>query len=397
MINIYTQRSQAERWLQRYRGQSPEFVCVLGFTETGLIPGISAAGATPEDRRQTALADAEFLYYGVQAQPRYPLPPLVAGASPALISRAIVEQLSIPTHLVNAGLLETPPVPCIDCGGQAARCLSTGQAMDLATVQQLFQAGLQLGQQFGQKLKNRYLIIGECVVGGTTTALALLLGLGIPALGKVNSSHPTCNHDQKQQLVLSALQSLPLSTSDAPDPLQLLAAIGDPMQPVVAGMMIAASQYCGVLLAGGTQMLAVYVLAQRIQHVQAQYLTSTITTGAIAVGGTEEEAGRNLQKPVWNPDNPVWNPDNIIIGTTRWVAEDPTGDTIGLSSSIGKVPLIATALDFTQSRYPQLQVYEQGFVKEGVGAGGCAIAAHLYCQWNNQQFLEAIEQLLDRF
>ncbi|MGI0492105.1 nicotinate mononucleotide-dependent phosphoribosyltransferase CobT [Alkalinema pantanalense CENA528] len=377
MINIYTQRSQAERWLQCYQGQQPEFVCVLGFTETGLIPGISAAGATPNDRRHTALADAEFLYYGVQSQPRYPLPPLQAGASPTLISRAIVEQLSIPTHIVNAGLLDSPPIPSIDCGGEAARCLSTGQALDLTTVKHLFQTGLQLGQKLGQHLQNRYLIIGECVVGGTTTALALLLGLGIPALGKVNSSHPTCNHTQKQQLVQSALQNLILSPNDAQYPLQLLAAIGDPMQPVVAGMMIAASSFCGVLLAGGTQMLAVYALAQRIQ----QHGTSDFET--------DHRNRQNLQQFVWNPEN-------ILVGTTRWVAEDPTGDTIGLSKSIGKVPLIATALDFTQSRYPQLQVYEQGFVKEGVGAGGCAIAAHLYQQWNNQQLVTAVEDLLDR-
>lgn len=388
MINIYTQRSQAERWLQRYQRQQPEFICVLGFTETGLIPGISAAGANPGDRRYTALADAEFLYQGVQPQPCYPLPPLQAGASPTFISRAIVECLSIPTHIINAGLLESPPIPCIDCGGQAARCLSTGTALELTTVQHLFQVGLQLGQQFGQDLQNRYLIIGECVVGGTTTALALLLGLGIPALGKVNSSHPTCNHTQKQQLVQSALQDFRQSTSDSHFPLQLIAAIGDPMQPVVAGMMIAASRYCGVLLAGGTQMLAVYALAQRLQETLPETWGGKLS--ARMAPHSRDDA------PRWNSPQQVWNPENIVVGTTRWVAEDPTGDTIGLSRSIGGVPLIATALDFRQSRYPQLQVYEQGFVKEGVGAGGCAIAAHLYQQWSNQQLVAAVEDLLER-
>jgi len=41
---------------------------------------------------------------------------------------------------------------------------------------------------------------------------------------------------------------------------------------------------------------------------------------------------------------------------------------------IGKLPLLATQLDFSASKYPVLQAYQQGFVKEGVGAGGCAIA-----------------------
>ena len=83
MIQIYTQSLQAQQWLDRYRGKLPVFACVLGFTATCLIPGISAAGKTPEDRQYTAIADAEFLANGVQPQPQYPLPPLIAGASPA--------------------------------------------------------------------------------------------------------------------------------------------------------------------------------------------------------------------------------------------------------------------------------------------------------------------------
>ena len=91
-----------------------------------MIPGISAAGRTPEDRKYTACADAEFLYYGAQRQPQYPLPPLAAGASPVLISRAVVEALKIPVYLFNAGLPQPPAVPVIDLGGTTARCLSQG-------------------------------------------------------------------------------------------------------------------------------------------------------------------------------------------------------------------------------------------------------------------------------
>lgn len=76
MIRVYTQIEQGTQWLQRYRGSKPLFACVLGFTDTGLIPGISAAGATPHDRQYTCLADAEFLVNGVRSHPKYPLPPL---------------------------------------------------------------------------------------------------------------------------------------------------------------------------------------------------------------------------------------------------------------------------------------------------------------------------------
>ena len=58
-------------------------------------------------------------------------------------------------------------------------------------------------------ISNRnYLILGECVVGGTTTALAILTGLGIEAVGKVNSSHPVCNHEQKWAVVQAGLEKI---------------------------------------------------------------------------------------------------------------------------------------------------------------------------------------------
>jgi NaMN:DMB phosphoribosyltransferase len=58
MIQAYTQIAQAQRWLQRYRHKRPLYACILGFTETALIPGISAAGAIPESRRYTAIASS---------------------------------------------------------------------------------------------------------------------------------------------------------------------------------------------------------------------------------------------------------------------------------------------------------------------------------------------------
>jgi uncharacterized protein (TIGR00303 family) len=359
-VKIYTEIEQGRRWLMRHRGQKPVFACVLGFTATGLLPGISAAGTTPADRQFTAIADAEFLYHGVQSDPSYPLPPLEVGASPVFISRAVVQTQQIPLVLLNAGLPQSPSVPAIDLAGMPARCISSAQALDLAVVNQLFQAGLIWGEKLAQRAAS-YVVLGECVVGGTTTALAVLTGLGIAARDKINSSHPICNHQQKWQLVISALEVA--KQSGAMTPLQWVAAVGDPMQIVVAGMAIAASRMGGVLLAGGTQMLAVYALARAIAQASAL----------------------------------PWQPEHIVVGTTRWVAEDATGDTVGLAQTIGAVPLLATQLSFASSRYPQFRAYEQGYVKEGVGAGGCAIAAHLYQNWSQADLLSAIESLADAY
>ena len=49
------------------------------------------------------------------------------------------------------------------------------------------------------------------------------------------------------------------------------------------------------------------------------------------------------------------------------------------------------------SRYPQLQAYDRGYVKEGVGAGSCAIASHLIANWDSHQLLEAVENLASQF
>lgn len=114
-------------------------------------------------------------------------------------------------------------------------------------------------------------------------------------------------------------------------------------------------------MAGGTQMLAVYGLIKRILQIQQ-----------IKV-----------------------NLDNIVVGTTRWVAEDASGDTIGLGNLLEDVVLMASQLNFNNSQYEALRMYEKGFVKEGVGAGGCAIAASLYQNWTNQNILSVIEQLME--
>ena len=358
LITVYSHLTRGGLWLRRYRGCSPSFACILGFTATALIPGISAAGATPQDREYTAIADAEFLALGVQQHYQHPLPLLRAGVSPTFISRAVVESLDLPVQIFNAGLPHLPTVDTIDLGGISANCVASGRAMSLDLVKHLFQQG----QEWGAKLARttECLIIGECVVGGTTTALGVLTGLGINAKDMVNSSHSYCNHAQKWSIVTTGLKQARLRSND---PFAVVSAVGDPMQIVAAGMAIAAGRHIGVMLAGGTQMLAVYAL---IEAIVKQY---NVTTKL----------------------------ENLVVGTTRWVTEDPTGNTVGLAKIIGGVPLMATGLSFATSRYASFRAYSLGYVKEGVGAGGCAIAAHLKQGWTPTQLLTVIETLFSRY
>ncbi len=361
MIHICTEPFLGAKWLKRYRQVRPNFCCVMGFTDTGLYPGISAAGKTIADRKTTAIADLEFLIKGNTSQAKYPLPPLAGGASPVLITRAIASKLKWPVVIMNAGSRIRPPFACIDLGGEPANCLSKGNALATHVVLNLFQSGVAWGERLAKHLEG-YVILSECVVGGTTTALGVLSALGYDAAGKMNSSHPICNHNQKWRLVNQGLSFFNhyQADSDVPLPFRAVAALGDPMQIAVAGLAMSLSRQRGVLLAGGTQMLAIYALIQSI---------------AKAIDFD-------------------WNPEEVVVGTTPWVTHDKSSDTIGLAKDIGDVCLMTSDLSFKDAHYPQLLAYEQGFVKEGVGAGGSAIAAYLHQNWSSRDVLDAVEQSL---
>lgn len=359
-IKVYNNYERGIKWLNRYRGCRPIFTCTLGFTNTALIEGISAAGATPESRRYTALADAEFLVNGVNLNPVFPLPPLTVGVSPTVITRAVVEMFDLPVYVFNGGLVAHPSVNAIDLQGKVARCVSTGRALPLGVVMDLYEKGLQWGETLANQVEDSYIILSECVVAGTTTALAVLTALGMDVQGMINSSHPVCNHDQKWQVVQEGLRNAHFSGSTTP--FEIVAGVGDPMQIFVAGVASSASKRVGVMLAGGTQMLAVYALIMAIR----------------------------------DGFYPATNVDNIVVGTTRWVAEDDTGNTISLAKIVGNVPLCATGLNFKKSSYSSLRCYERGFVKEGVGAGGSAIASHLL-NITPEELMIAIERILSTF
>ena len=69
----------AEAWWCRWAERWPDSdtLLLLAATETASVPGISAAGATPESRRCTAAADAELLLLGPGTTLPHALPPLL--------------------------------------------------------------------------------------------------------------------------------------------------------------------------------------------------------------------------------------------------------------------------------------------------------------------------------
>lgn len=331
----------------------PCFACVVASTDTAEIPGISAAGETPEKRRYTAALDGEFLVLGRPVTrpeiPRNPLGP----PSPVVITRACLALAGIEPLLVDAGTGIPPQVARLVLGGHPGRCITTGRALEWSP--RLGENARQAGRLLASLAP--WLVLAESVPGGTTTAQALLEALGFAARGRVSSSLPGGNHALKAQVVAEGLRAAGLP-KDAPA-LQIAAAVGDPMQPAVALMALEASRFVPVVLGGGTQMAAVAALALRLWE--------------------EGEAG---------------DPGNLGIATTRWVAEDPSADLAGLLEELPHpIPALAAGLDFGGSSLLHLRRYEEGLVKEGVGAGAAALAAFLVRDVCAASLLERIEEI----
>src|SRR5947209_16028003 len=98
---------------ERFRGARPSFLCVLGHTDTCLIPGVSSAGVSPELRPLTPAADAEVVHLGRPVcLPELPSNPLGA-PGPAGITRAALQCADLRASFVGAGLRVWPATACV--------------------------------------------------------------------------------------------------------------------------------------------------------------------------------------------------------------------------------------------------------------------------------------------
>ena len=77
--------------------------------------------------------------------------------------------------------------------------------------------------------------------------------------------------------------------------------------------------------------------------------------------------------PNWNQDTHAYR---VEVATTRWIIEEEQSDLAGLLEQIDpRVGLAAAGLRFSPKAPRGLRLYEQGYGKEGVGAGGALVAA----------------------
>jgi len=349
-----------EHFVREMKQREGIFLCTIATTKTAEIEGISAAGATPELRRYTAQADVEYLFYEkpltIPEIPKNPLGP----PSPVIITKAALNLMKLPIIIIDGGCEVKAKVPQYIFRQKGLNCITTGNAFDDGEL--LFMQAFKLAEEVSKF--GRYVVLGESVPGGTTTALSLMTASGIDAFGRVSSSMLENAHDVKTMVVKRAHDAAKINNSSIyDDPISVVEKVGDSMQIINAALAMRLCNDVPVILAGGTQMLAVICLMNVLEKFKGY-------------------------KIKW---------ENISLITTRWVFEDKTADFKGLSELIApKATVLASALNFSNSQFSALQMYEKGLVKEGVGAGGLAGAGFLTGRFSFGELLKEIERLYDK-
>lgn len=160
----------------------------------------------------------------------------------------------------------------------------------------------------------------------------------------------------KNKVIEMAMARSGLSTGDcACDPFKAIYNLGDPMMPTTIGIAEAAiSSGKRVILAGGTQMCCILAILKSL----------------------------NIKLK-----------DKVCIGTTSYLYNDKKSDIVDLVNQIDQeIPIYYIDLGLDKSTKKGLRAYSEGFVKEGAGAGGNAIAAFLNNEFLTQDdFLKSLE------
>jgi uncharacterized protein (TIGR00303 family) len=234
----------------------------------------------------------------------------------------MMELTGVTPLFINAGLSHPPTVPVLDAGGCAGNDPRQGDAVP--HVSDLFTQGERIGTFLSTC--SDLLVLGECVPGGTTTALCVLRALGYHA--RVSSSFVNNPVSLKEEICSHALKRI--NDRHVTDPLQIIRMTGDPMMPVAAGI---AHTYGGdLVLAGGTQMLAVCGVIKAL------------------------------------------NFDPPLVVTTAYVRDDTSANVPSVAKEMD-VNIIYVDPGFGDLGHSGLARYCIGEVKEGMGAGGAMFLA----------------------
>ena len=341
-------------FIENLRGKSATFMLALSNTDTANIEGISQAGI-PGMLHLTPTLDSEFLCSG-EVRSLEDIAKTPKGVpTPALITRAI--HLLKPfknIELLNLGLKVKPKLDYFKIHNfdiEPSDSIVSGSNID---AQAIFQKGIEFGQSY--ICDTDYLILGESVPSGTTTAKATGIALGYDCKDYFSSSFKNAPTKIKDDTINKALQNI--NSSD--DIFAILSKVSDNMLIFNAGFILGLNNKIKIILAGGTQMATVLLIVNKIlQVMQGEIETS-----------------------------------NLALCTTKWVAEDKNSDIKKLLELLDfSINTYYSDFDFLSSNHPALKLYDEGEAKEGVGAGG-ALVYGLINSLTKKSITKKIEEFL---
>ncbi len=341
-------------FIESLRGKSATFMLALSNTKTFNIKGITQAGI-PNLIHLTPTLDAEFVCVGeVRCLENIAETPKGV-PTPALISRGV--HLLKPfksIELLNLGL---EVIPQIDYFTQHNFNIKPSGSIDMGAninAEAIFQKGVAFGQSY--ECESDYIILGESVPSGTTTANATALALDYNAKEFFSSSFKNVPNDIREETIEKALSNI----KDKSDLFDILGSVSDNMLIFNAGFILGLNGRLKLILAGGTQMAGVLLIVNSI----LKYM-----------GGEMDSS-------------------NLALCTTKWVAEDKNSNIKALLEMLDfSINGYFVDFDFSLSSHPALKLYDKGEAKEGVGAGG-ALAYGLLNGLDKKTITNKIETFL---
>ena len=329
-----------------------DFLLASSVTNTCLIDGITQAGISGLIPLTPTL-DAEYISH----EKIFSLTEIAKTTdgipTPAIITRAVHNLNSFSSiEILDLGL-QTQPEHTIThkFNIKPSQSISTGANID---AKEVFAKGMEFGEKY--ELKGNYLILGESTPAGTTTATASILALGFDCADDFASSFAIVPNNIRDKTINEAL-SLIDSDMSSFDKLSILS---DNMLLFCAGFLVEASRRFHIVLAGGTQMAACLLIADKVRE--------------------------DVLKRVKH--------DNITLATTKWIADDKNSNIKNILSNLSYTPnAIYTDFSFKDTTIEVLKKYDDGDVKEGAGMGG-ALAYASCNNITNQELLEQIEYLI---
>jgi uncharacterized protein (TIGR00303 family) len=341
-------------FIENLRGKSATFILALSNTKTYEIEGITQAGI-PGMIHLTPTLDSEFVTTGTVRSLVNIAETPKGVPTPALITRAV--HLLHPfknIQLLNLGLEVEPKVDYFKIYNFSIKpsdSIDKGANIDANAI---FQKGLKFGQDY--QCSDDYIILGESVPSGTTTATATAVALGYDCKDKFSSSFKDVPNNIRETTIQKALQNI----TKEDDLFAILSKVSDNMQIFVAGFILGLNNKIPLILAGGTQMASVLLIVNKILEVMQGEL----------------------------------NTSNLALATTLWVVKDQNSDIKGLLELLDfNINSYNSDFSFDSSNHPALKLYDEGEAKEGVGAG----AALVYGMLNGlttEQITKQVESFL---